>query len=240
MKKPNLVIDVGNTFAKAAFFIEDRLIEQYDRLNDREMVRLVKEKHPHSVLVSSVRKGTKRLLKKIGVHAPVSLLSWQTPVPFLNLYETPQTLGTDRIAGVAGALSMFPDRSCLIIDAGTSITYDYVDMEGKYHGGSISPGLDMRFKALHKFTSRLPLISFNKNYDLPGKTTKTAILGGVIEGVIAEINGIVHEYEHFSNDLCIILNGGDAIFFETKIKAHIFAVPNLVLIGLNQILRFNA
>ncbi len=240
MKKLNLVIDVGNTYAKAAFFMDDQLVGQYDRLNDRDMQKLVKEQHPHSVLVSSVRKGTKRLLKKIAVYAPVSLLSWQTPVPFFSLYESPQTLGTDRMAGVAGAISLFPDRSCLIIDAGTSITYDYVDMEEKYHGGSISPGLDMRFKALHKFTARLPLISFNKNYDLPGKTTKASILSGVIEGTVAEINGIIHEYEQFSNDLCVILNGGDAIFFETKIKAHIFAVPNLVLVGLNQILRFNA
>jgi len=170
----NLVIDVGNTFAKAGLFDGDRLIQQFDRLKERETIALAKQYKPRQILLSSVRKGTKRLLKRLKNHAPVSLLTWQTPVPFLNLYETPQTLGPDRMAGVAGAMYLFPGRPCLLIDAGSAITYDYLDMEGKYHGGSISPGLHMRFRALHKFTSKLPLINFNNNYDLTGNNTKRA------------------------------------------------------------------
>ena len=240
MKNLNLTIDIGNTSAKAGLFEGDRLIEQYNQLGERETIALAKQHKPRQILMSTVRKGAKRLLKKMSAHTSVSLLSWQTPVPFLNLYETPQTLGTDRIAGVAGAMHLFPGRPCLIIDTGSAITYDYLDAECRYHGGSISPGLNMRFKALHKFTSGLPLITFNKNYELTGKTTKNAILSGVIEGCMAELNGIISRYQQFSDDLCIILNGGDAIFFESKIKAPIFAVPNLVLIGLNEIIKFNA
>lgn len=236
----NLVIDVGNTFSKAGVFAGDEQIRQFDSLTDREIVKLVNKIKPRDVLVSSVRRGTKQLVKKIAMHVRVSQLTHQTSLPFRNLYDTPQTLGTDRIAGIAGAIFLFPDHPCLVIDAGTSITYDYVDAEGYYYGGSISPGLEMRFKALHKFTSRLPKISFNKNYDLIGKTTKKAILSGVINGIVAELNGIIREYEQFPNDLRIIIDGGDAIFFETKIKGHIFAIQNLVLIGLNQIIKFNA
>ncbi len=240
MEYLNLVIDLGNTFAKAALFSGNKQVKHADQLSDRDILKLVREEKPRKVLISSVRKGTLRLIKKIAVHAQVSLLTHQTPLPFRNLYETPQTLGTDRIAGVSGALFLFPNQPCLIIDAGTTITYDYLDMEGNYHGGSISPGLEMRFKALHKFTSKLPKISFNKNYDLTGKTTKGAILSGVIGGAVAEMSGIIQKYEQFSADLCIIMNGGDAIFFETKIKGHIFAVQNLVMVGLNQIIIFNA
>jgi len=240
LKYTNLVIDVGNTFAKAGLFSGDKQVKYVNQLSDRDILRLVRLEKPNEVLVSSVRKGTQRLLKQISAHAHVSQLTHKTALPFHNLYETPQTLGPDRIAGVAGAFFLFPHHPCLIIDAGTCITYDFLDAKGNYQGGSISPGLDMRFKALHKFTSKLPKITFNKNYDLTGKTTKEAILSGVIGGTVAEINGIIQEYEQFSGDLHIILNGGDTIFFETKIKGHIFAVQNLVMVGLNQIIKFNA
>lgn len=240
MEHLNLVIDIGNTFAKAGLFSGDRQLHYFDQLSDRNILKLVRQEKPHEVLISSVRKGTQRLLKQISVYAHVSRLTHKTSLPFRNLYETPQTLGTDRIAGVAGAFFLFPNQPCLIIDAGTCITYDFLDAEGNYQGGSISPGLEMRFKALHKFTSKLPKIAFNKNYDLTGKTTKKAILSGVIEGTVAEINGIIQKYEQFSANLRIIINGGDTIFFETKIKGHIFAVQNLVMVGLNQIIKFNA
>jgi type III pantothenate kinase len=125
------------------------------------------------------------------------------------------------------------------VDIGTCITYDLIDESGTYHGGGISPGIEMRLKAMHKFTSKLPIITFNGSTELIGKTTKQCMLSGVANGTIAEIEGILYRYKQFFEDLTIIFCGGGSKFFETKIKEHIFAVPNLVLIGLNRILRYN-
>ena len=131
------------------------------------------------------------------------------------------------------------NKNSLIIDIGTCITYDLIDKSGTYQGGGISPGVNMKLKAMHKFTSGLPIVAVRKPADLIGRTTKECMLSGVVNGTIAEIEGVIASYRQFFKDLNIIMCGGDAIFFESKIKDHIFAIPNLVLIGLNQILRFN-
>jgi type III pantothenate kinase len=161
------------------------------------------------------------------------------PLPIKILYATPQTLGVDRIAGSCGALQLFPGKNTLVIDAGTCITYDFTDSSKQYYGGSISPGLKMRFQAVHTFTARLPLVSPAENPELIGNSTETSIQSGIVNGTVAEIDGIIDRYRQKYPDLQVILCGGDGPFFENKLKASIFASPDLVLIGLNSVLIHN-
>jgi type III pantothenate kinase len=236
----NLCIDIGNTNAKAGFFEKDTLLEVKSNLSDRSILKLLKgEDKPDHVLISSVRKGTGRIIQYSNKITDTLVLSHETPLPFKSLYHTPETLGLDRMAAVAGSNILHPKQNCLVVDIGTCITFDLIDESGTYHGGGISPGIEMRLKAMHKFTSKLPIITFNGSTELIGKTTKQCMLSGVANGTIAEIEGILYRYKQFFEDLTIIFCGGGSKFFETKIKEHIFAVPNLVLIGLNRILRYN-
>jgi type III pantothenate kinase len=149
----------------------------------------------------------------------------------------------DRLAAVVGANYFFPEQDCLVIDAGTCITFDYIDRNKKYFGGSISPGLTMKFKALHTFTGRLPLVEqTEKNAEqvpLVGQNTVACLQSGVLNGTLAEVDGMIAAYLKQSPDLITVMCGGDAPFFETNLKARIFAVPDLVLIGLNRILNYN-
>ncbi len=235
----NICIDIGNTKAKIGFFSNNELLEVKQNITDRGIIKIIKAHNPEHVVISSVRKGIGKIVESCSKTADTIVFDHLTPVPVKSLYKTPQTLGVDRIAAVVGAALLYKHQNCLIIDMGTCITYDLIDKSATYHGGGISPGVDMRMKAMHKFTSRLPVIAAKGQPELIGKTTKECMLSGAIIGTQAELEGIINRYKQFFDDLAIIFCGGDANFFETKIKDHIFAIPNLVLIGLNQILRFN-
>jgi type III pantothenate kinase len=167
------------------------------------------------------------------------ILRHTLPLPITNHYATPATLGVDRLAGACGARQMFPGSNCLVIDAGTCITYDFLDAGGSYLGGGISPGLHMRFQAVHTFTKKLPLVQAVDNINLIGNSTEQCIQSGVIHGVLEEVQGIIRQYREKFEDLKVILCGGDTHFFENQLKASIFAVPELVLSGLNSILIYN-
>jgi type III pantothenate kinase len=235
----NLCIDIGNTNAKAGIFIDDQLIEVMQSLSDKGVVKLIKEQDSKHIIISSVKKGIGKLLQKSEKVANTIFLNHETPIPFHNEYGTPQTLGLDRIAAVAGGQFLYPNTNCLIVDIGTCMTYDLLDENGKYQGGGISPGVEMRLRAMHKFTSKLPRVSIKGQIPLIGRSTKECMQSGVYHGVLAELEGIILRYRQFFNDLTIIFCGGGANFFESKIKDTIFAVPNLVLIGLNRVLRYN-
>jgi type III pantothenate kinase len=166
-------------------------------------------------------------------------LSALTNIPVTNFYKTPDTLGKDRLAGIVAAHSLYVKENVLVIDAGTCITYDLITTKGEYYGGSISPGLNMRFKALHTFTEKLPLVSLLNFEELIGTDTNTSILSGVINGLIAETDAIIERYKELYSALKIIICGGDAQFLVDRLKNSIFAVPELVLIGLNEILDYN-
>lgn len=237
--KLNICIDVGNTNAKAGIFKGNDLAEVYQCLTDKGIVGLTKKHKPEHVLISSVRKGIGKIVKSASSLSKTIVFNHQTPVPFSNTYASPQTLGLDRMGAVAGGQLLYPNTSCLIVDIGTCITYDVLDSQGTYLGGGISPGVEMRLRAMHKFTSKLPLVSPKGAPELIGKTTRECMLSGATVGAIAEVDGIISKYKQFFNGLTIIFCGGGAKFFESKIKGHIFAIPNLVLIGLNQILRYN-
>jgi type III pantothenate kinase len=157
----------------------------------------------------------------------------------INKYNTPETLGKDRLAGVVGAMQLMPASDILVIDAGTALTYDIVTSSGEYLGGAISPGITMRYKALHTFTNRLPLLDYNDDAQLIGYDTSSCIHSGVLNGAAAEMEGIIQQYRQIYPGLRIILTGGDQNYFDKRLKIKTFAAPNLVLEGLNLILDFN-
>ncbi len=235
----NICIDIGNTNAKMGFFSDEELLEEKKNISDRAIPKIIAEQNPRHVLISSVRKGIGNIIQQVSRHTDILVLDHETPLPIMNAYKSPKTLGVDRLATAVGAFYLYNNKNSLIIDIGTCITYDLIDKTGTYQGGGISPGVNMKLKAMHKFTSGLPIVAANQPADLIGKTTKECMLSGVVNGTLAEIEGIIVSYRQFFEDLNIILCGGDAIFFESKIKDHIFAIQNLVLIGLNQILSFN-
>jgi type III pantothenate kinase len=168
-------------------------------------------------------------------------LHHQLPLPIRLNYATPHTLGMDRIAAVAGASAHFEKRDLLVIDAGTCITYDFLNKDLIYSGGAISPGIRMRFKALHTFTGQLPFINW-KNGDhaeMTGDSTETSIVSGVVNGAISEVTGFIDHYRSHYDNLQVVMTGGDLETFDKALKNRIFADPNLVLLGLNKILRYN-
>ncbi|MBW8048863.1 MAG: type III pantothenate kinase [Cytophagales bacterium] len=239
----NLAIDIGNTTTKIALFDKNQLVKFYDNFDLNKIVSFIIEKKVDKAIISSVKKDNEQLLKSVSKHCEIIELDHRTPLPINNLYETPQTMGMDRLAAVVGANHLYRENNCLVIDAGTCITFDFIDKNNNYHGGSISPGIDVKFKALHNFAVQLPLLKKEikeiKEFDLVGKNTHDAIESGVINGTIAELQGIISAYFSKFDDLKVILCGGDARFFEKRLKAPIFVVPELVLIGLNKILEYS-
>jgi type III pantothenate kinase len=235
----NVVVDSGNTYSKVGWFDNGQLIRYTTRLNFDEMITAVRQDLPENVLFSSVSYSIADFEKALGTQLNTFNLSPETPLPIKKDYDTPQTLGADRIAASVGANFLFPGEDLVVIDMGTCITYDLIDKNATFQGGLISPGVKMRFNAMHSFTKRLPLVEPETDPVLIGKSTRSAMQSGVMNGVLAEIQGIIERYRHKSPDLRVLLCGGDAAFFESSLKPPIFAVPELVLIGLNRILTYN-
>ena len=235
----NLVIDVGNSFTKAAVFKGNEIIKVFSGEDINTSFAEINSYSITNIIVSAVKDVPEAIQNSINTFSSVIYLDHNTSLPIQNLYKSPETLGRDRIAGVVGALSHFKKGPLLVIDAGTCITYDYLNKENAYEGGAISPGINMRFKALNHFTGKLPLIHFRKSFELVGNTTENSILSGVLAGAVKEMEGIINEYLAENNDLKVLITGGDCIFFESNVKSKIFAIPNLVLIGLNKILNYN-
>ena len=170
---------------------------------------------------------------------PVVEFTYRTPIPIRNLYRTPQTLGMDRLAAVVAAYTQKPHCPALVIDAGTCITYDFIDEHGQYQGGNISPGMEMRFKALHVFTDKLPHVDASGETPAYGNSTETAIRAGVIRGIEHEIWGYIQQLKKNYPSLLVFLTGGNDFSFDTNLKSGIFADGFLVLKGLNRILEYN-
>lgn len=239
----NLVVDVGNTLVKLAVYDGDKQIlkktvlkSDFDKTLDfiQEEFILI-EKVILSVVGAFSEKSKAKLEKKYKVVS----ISTTVKVPYRSNYATPETLGYDRIALVSAAASQFPNKNTLTIDVGTCITYDFLNSEGVYKGGAISPGIDMRYKALNYFTEKLPLLDANAPQHLTGNSTQTSIHSGVINGVIFEVDGIINAYKQENQDLTVILTGGNAHFLRDRLKNSIFANPNFLLEGLNYLLELN-
>ncbi|CAM1352037.1 type III pantothenate kinase [Tenacibaculum insulae] len=238
----NLIIDVGNTRVKAAVFELNTIVEVFVFNKPEIVLELKKISENFSVsatIISSVASISEKIVQKITDLLNPIYLNSATKVPFINLYETPKTLGVDRIALAAAAIKKYPNKNVLIIDAGTCITFDFVNSKKEYLGGAISLGIAMRYKALHDFTSKLPLLAINEVSDFVGKNTNTSIHSGVINGVCNEIDGVINQYQKKYGDLTIVLTGGDTYFLAKQLKSGIFAHPNFVLEGLHTVLTYN-
>jgi type III pantothenate kinase len=236
----NIAIDYGNSSAKVGVFEGHQLMERRIFPTPAELKSFLQNFSGEYLIISSVSMDAAEVSSWAENVNTCFILNSKLPLPITNQYATPKTLGVDRIAGVCGAQTLFPGVPCLVIDAGTCITYDILDRDGNFLGGGISPGLRMRFQAVHTFTKRLPLVEPSGAAPLIGDSTESCIRSGVENGLVAEIDGIVAQYSVLFPELKVTLTGGDAAFFENRLKAPIFAVPELVLSGLNSILIHNA
>lgn len=240
----NLVIDIGNSLTKVALFDAGKIVEiismeslSIDRLGD------LKHNYPalNQAILSSVAEVDAELLKVLKKDFDYFIeFDHQTAVPIGNLYESKETLGLDRLAAAVGGIVLFPNKELLVIDAGTAITFDLVDKNHHFLGGNISPGLKMRFRALHEFTKKLPEIECADPWSMIGKTTEEAIRAGVQNGMIFEIDGMIDHVRKDWPQCQVILTGGDLFFFDKKLKNTIFVKYEITLIGLNRILEYNA
>jgi type III pantothenate kinase len=234
-----LAIDSGNSFSKIGWFQGNQLVNTSYGLTFEEVIEVVNDPEVERVIFSSVSYSTEEFLGALQRSVPVLRLTNYTPMPVGIHYDTPETLGVDRLAAAVGANFLFPSKELIVIDAGTCITYDVVDSQGVFQGGAIAPGLKMRFRAMHEFTKRLPMIDEIGSKRLIGKSTKEAMQSGVVNGMVAEIEGMVEAYREEYPNADVVVCGGDLGFFESRLKLPIFAVPELVLVGLNRILQYN-
>ncbi|RXP45201.1 type III pantothenate kinase [Lutibacter sp. HS1-25] len=238
----NLIIDAGNTRVKIAVYSNSELIhnEIFTPINFLKSTLEIIDKYKCiNAIISSV--GTVKKNDLIRLKSKINLieLNSETKIPFKNCYLTPKTLGVDRIALIAEAVSKYPNNNVLVIDAGTCVTYDFVNNQGNYLGGAISPGILMRYKALNYFTKKLPLLEAKTDVSLIGNSTESCIHSGVIYGLINEIDSAINSYKEKNNNLTVVLTGGDVNFLANKLKNSIFANPNFLLEGLNTILTYN-
>ena len=230
----SLMIDIGNTKTKYAHFV-DGCIKEKGRCRTEDISKLVYDYSGKvkNIMLSSVTPIPESVLSKpMNRGCKLIVLSSEMEMPFKICYKTPKTLGTDRLALVAGAVFGFSNKPVLIIDVGTCITFDFVDSKTKYLGGSISPGLQMRLNALSNQTSSLPLVRLSEPQDLIGDSTKESILSGAVNGAIKELDGIIDAYKKRYPDTTVVITGGDISFFDKKLKNSIFADEDILLKGM--------
>lgn len=239
----DLIIDIGNTLHKLAVFSGDDVLTalfQEKKLTVPFLETLFRQYPIERAIVSTVRENDDHVLHWLEIHTHLILFSNQCRLPIKMCYASPETLGTDRIANAVGANALYPNQNVLSLMAGTCLVADFVNAENEYLGGSISPGVRMRFQSLSHFTARLPLIEPQTIDFLTGDTTQKSILSGVMHGISHEINGIILQYSAQYDDLKVILSGGDAQMLQSSIKKRIFAAQNPILLGLHKILKLNA
>jgi len=240
-----LVVDIGNTRTKMALFKGEQMIEIVSvKGNFRSHIQKLANTHgiPQSCLISRVQMDDDEILSSLTALSSTKIIFMRSGLllPVKVLYKTPETLGNDRLANACGARMMHPDSNVLVIDMGTCIKYDFVAADGNYNGGSISPGLNMRYKALTRFTSQLPYFKPVEEFPtLIGQSTEGAMRSGVENGILEEVNGIMNRYRELFDQTYIMLTGGDCAKFADKLKSPIFVAPNLTLSGLKVILDHN-
>ncbi len=246
----NLIIDAGNTLIKLAVFDKNKIVYEatapyvsassVNKSFSDEINHIFKEnQNIKYAIIASVGNFEESEIALVSNHCKVHVLDQNSRTPFTNEYKSPKTLGVDRIALATAAFYKNPKGNSLVIDAGTCITYDFLDKESRYQGGAISPGVYMRYKALHNQTSKLPLLEKEYPKDFIGTNTDSSIHSGIINGVCKEIEGIILQYESRYKDLTVILTGGDAHFLSKRLKNGIFADSKFLLMGLNHLLEYN-
>ncbi|WP_316813492.1 type III pantothenate kinase [Pedobacter heparinus] len=243
----NLVIDIGNTNSKLAVFKEKTLVDYQvlKQIVPADLLKLIKAYPILNATISSVGEDLQEVISVIKSNTNYIPFSTKINTGIKNNYQSLSTLGLDRWAKVIAANTCYTGKNCLMIDAGTCITYDLLNSESEYSGGSISLGVAMRFKALHHFTGRLPQVAWDReNIEIPaGTDTVSAIKNGVLQGIIHEVEGFISSYNEENKGLTVLLTGGDAAFLLEQLKNSIFAPqiihdPYLVLKGLNEVIAF--
>ncbi len=238
----NLIIEQGNTSTKVAVFKDSLLVDSfvYKDFNGLVLMTLFEQYELTNGILSTVTNLDNSLIAFLNKNLRLFIvLNEKVPVPIRIDYDTPNTLGMDRLAAAVGACSLQPHKDLLVIDAGTAITYELIEASGHYKGGNISPGMATRFKALHAYTERLPLVSEQEDIPLIGTNTVAAIQAGVVHGIVYEMDGYISELRGKYPNLLVFLTGGHSFYFERRLKNRIFADVNLVLKGLNRILEYN-
>lgn len=241
--KSDVVIDVGNTRMKVALFTDSKLdgVLSFSNKSKKKVLDVIDESSASRAIMSNVAKLREGLLNGLHERLEFMLMEPHVKVPVKVDYQTLDTLGTDRLANAVYAAKYYEGKNVLTIDFGTCIKYDLVKADGVYAGGSIAPGLQMRFKSMSKMTKRLPYIDDwrvnEKNW--PAKTTRSSLVAGVLQGVEAEIAHYINEGNTRYDNLTVIATGGDFTYFEKAFKNIIFADPYLTLRGLHEILLYN-
>ena len=237
-----LAIDIGNTRIKGAVFEHNTLVEHFVFSADELQIQVdaILKQYPQctDLVVASVGNQDKATFLSFENRVSVCFITHQDCFPFHNRYETPNTLGIDRMVLAAGAVLQYPHQNRLVIDAGTCITYDFIDEKDHYLGGAIAPGIRLRYESLHQYTAKLPLLSLKEPDHFIGKSTNEAIHVGVVQGVLHEIDGFITQYQQQYSNFIIILTGGDANFLAKRLKNTIFANSNFLLESLNQIFQY--
>lgn len=237
-----LTVDVGNTRIKSAVFENGIILEQFifDKNDLQKKIKIILKKYQGitDLVVASVGNTSREDFLVFESDVKVNFISHQNRFPFKNRYETPLTLGIDRMVLSAGAVLQFPKQNRLVIDAGTCITYDFIDENDNYLGGAISPGLRLRYESLHNYTAKLPLLTFENPLDFIGSSTNQAIHSGVVNGVVLEIDGFIGQYKRQYSKFTIILTGGDSVFLAKRLKNTIFANSNFLLESLNHTFQY--
>lgn len=243
IREVNLIIEQGNTSTKVAVYDKGHMEASfvYKEMNASVVASLFEKYAFTRGILSTVIDADEELLGSLRSHLPTSFvfLDEHVALPVAVRYETPETLGRDRLAAVVGATFLQPGKDLLVIDAGTAITYELVEASGVYLGGNISPGMTTRFKALNTFTRKLPLVVEQEDIPMIGTSTETAIRAGVVNGIVYEMDGYIDNLRIKYPNLLVFLTGGHSFYFERRLKNSIFADINLVLTGLNRILEYN-
>lgn len=240
----NLVIDIGNTNSKIAVFKAKELVhyQRVETLTVNNLEEVIATYQVQNFTISSVNTAVDQFVDFLKRKLNYFPFSTKISAGIVNKYQTLNTLGLDRWAKVIAVKQLYPNRNCLIIDAGTCITYDVLTDKSEYVGGSISLGIHMRFEALHHFTGKLPLIAWDQTQAIPaGTTTENAIKNGVLQGIVNEVEGFMASENNKNENLLVLITGGDANFLMEQLKNSIFASqithdPYLVLKGLNEVI----
>jgi len=238
----NLVIDVGNTLHKIAVFSEGNMLycQSFPAISEKTLASIFDVYPVDFSIISSVLDCDAHYAGYLEKRTKRIPFSHQTPLPITIMYKNAKTLGLDRIANAVGAAAQYPNRNLLSIQAGTCLVLDFINENGAYLGGSISPGLKMRFDTLHEKTKKLPLLSaIETNPSFLGTDSEESILSGVMVGICKEIDGFIEDYKKEFDDPVVLFSGGDAPCLQKLIKNTIFAAPNIVLKGLNEIINYN-
>lgn len=236
-----LCFDFGNTRLKCAVFENADMKELLVLENDDETTieNLLNRYRPAATILSSVIDHNKKTETVLQQHGHFHLLNKESKLPFTLVVSKPETVGADRLALCAAAVHLYPGRHNLVIGLGTCITYNFINKFSEFLGGGISPGMEMRFKAMHEFTALLPMVQANWNFPLIGYDTRTNLLSGVILGMSKEIDGMIDEYASKYSNFNVVLTGGDMGFFASLLKKKIFADPDLIYKGLYAISKTN-